>query len=330
MANGLFTGMLGFNPVDLQQKRMQQFLAPVQQAQNPYERIGAALGTIGGGALFGIEDPQLQRASKIRSIMDSSMQNADLSDPTAYRQSLLTLAQNLKDSGEGDAAMYAMNEAAKIKPEGGRISLSATDIRNIAPEDRPRAIQAYQTTGELPPDISFVDKPEKFRDILKNIKDNPEQAQFLLQELSQKIEANPQDAEALQQYEQVARAASEGSIAKFAAEQKDKLSIELDTTRLIKYKQDLADTEKLSPAARWNAEIDAARDLLKVYGIDRTKPLAGQVTGSLLYSPVASEITNAYRKAGTKKTNEGGKVTEKSTAANSPKVIDFNSLPKSK
>ena len=135
MANGLFTGMLGFNPVDLQQKRMQQFLAPIQQAQNPYERIGAALGTIGGGALFGIEDPQLQRASKIRSIMDSSMQDVDITNPTAYKTSLLTLAENLKNAGETDAAMYAISEAAKLKTESGKISLSVTDLEKIAPEE---------------------------------------------------------------------------------------------------------------------------------------------------------------------------------------------------
>jgi hypothetical protein len=168
MANGLFTGMLGFNPVDLQQKRMQQFLAPVQQAQNPYERIGAALGTIGGGALFGIEDPQLQRASKIRSIMDSSMQDADLSDPLAYKKSLLTLAQNLKDSGEGDAAMYAMNEAAKIKPEKdkpivvGRDAALVTSTGEVIYEGPGKETESYRTLSPaenrergLPANLTF-------------------------------------------------------------------------------------------------------------------------------------------------------------------------------
>lgn len=167
MANGLFSSMLGFNPVDLQQKRMQQFLAPIQQAQNPYEKIGAALGTIGGGALFGIEDPQLQRASKIRGIMDSSLENVDMTDPTAYKTSLLTLAQNLKDAGETDAALYAINEAAKIKPsERKTVTLSPNqqlvdpatqEVLYTAPPapDKPESFKPSTAFGEVGQELGF-------------------------------------------------------------------------------------------------------------------------------------------------------------------------------
>jgi hypothetical protein len=115
MANGLLTNILGFNPATVQQQRMQQFLAPIQQAQNPYERIGAALGTIGGGALFGMQDPQLQKASKVNQIMQSSLEGVDITDPTAYRTALLQLAGNLRDAGEPDAALYAASEASKLE-----------------------------------------------------------------------------------------------------------------------------------------------------------------------------------------------------------------------
>jgi hypothetical protein len=114
MANGLLSNILGFNPATVQQQRMQQFLAPIQQAQNPYERIGAALGTIGGGALFGMQDPQLQKASKVNQIMQSSLEGVDITDPSAYRSALIKLAGNLRDAGEPDAALYAASEASKL------------------------------------------------------------------------------------------------------------------------------------------------------------------------------------------------------------------------
>jgi hypothetical protein len=275
--------------------------APLYQAGLKFGDIGAS--AMRQGLFPEQADPALMKATAIQGVL-SKYADQD----TNSAEVLKKISADLRTI-DPDASLRALEIANKLKTEGGKIPLSASDLEKIAPEDRPRAIQAYQTTGKLPPDISFVDKPEKFRDILKNIKDNPEQAQFLLQELSQKIEANPQDAEALQQYEQVARAASEGSIAKFAAEQKDKLSRELDITRLAKYRQDLSDTERLTPTKRWDAEIDAARSLLSNYNIDNSKPLAGQVPTSVLYSPIASELTNAYERSLRKKTNEGGKPT---------------------
>jgi hypothetical protein len=164
------------------------------------------------------------------------------------------------------------------------------------------------------------DKPKEERDTLTFYKNNPELATFKLQELAQAIEANPENKEALAEYEKITQAASQGSIEKFSKEQKDQTELELLGVRLTKYKQDIVDAERLSPGARWNAEIDAARDLLKVYKIDRTKPLADQVPASVLYSPLASELTNAYKKAGTRKTNEGGKVEEAGTTSTDPSI----------
>jgi hypothetical protein len=217
---------------------------------------------------------------------------------------------------------YLVDYKNKTRKEGGQISLSTSDLEKIAPEDRARAIQAYQTTGKLPPDISFVDKPKDFETRLKFFKDNPEQSTFALQELAQKIEANPKDTDALKQYEQITTAASEGSIAKFAASQKENLNKELDTVRLLDYKNRLNESATLTPAARYNNEIDAARDLLKVYEIDVNKPLEGQVKAKVLYGPLAAELTNAYERALRKKTNEGGRASAAPSAPAVSKQLD--------
>jgi hypothetical protein len=326
MATGLLTGLLGYDPIKAQQERFNMLTAPMRSASNPYEKIGAGLGTmlgVGLGSLFGTEDPMLQQTTKVQSIMNEVLKDASPSDPLGYKTALEKLAARFKEEGMGPQALYAASEAAKIKSEGGKISLSVSDIEKIDPKDRSRAIKAFQTTGKLPDDISFVGKPKEERDTLTFYKNNPELATFKLQELAQAIEANPENKEALAEYEKITQAASQGAIEKFSKEQKDQTELELLGVRLTKYRQDIIDAEKLSPGARWNAEIDAARDLLKVYKIDRTKPLADQVPPSVLYSPLASEITNAYRKAGTRKTTEGGK-----PEVATPTVIDFNSLPK--
>jgi len=112
------------------------------------------------------------------------------------------------------------------------------------------------------------------------------------------------------------------------------IETEKDRVLIARYRQELDDTRKLKPADRYDAEIDAARDLLKNYKIDITKPLEGQVSAQVLYGPIAGELTNAYERALRRKTTEmGGAPAPAPGATPGPaaaptsgasKVIDFN------
>jgi hypothetical protein len=129
-----------------------------------------------------------------------------------------------------------------------------------------------------------------------------------------------------------------GAMETTAKAERSAADIEKDKLLIQKYQQELDDTRKLKPADRYDAEIDAARDLLKNYKIDITKPLEGQVSAQVLYGPIAGELTNAYERALRRKTTEMGGAPAPAPGAppspaaaptsGTPRVIDFNALPK--
>jgi hypothetical protein len=310
-ANSIF-GLDMPDEATVQQRLMAQALAPITQAQNPYERIGAALGTFGGAALtgaFGAPDPTLQTTSKIKTIQAKVVQSGE-KDPT--KLATMFADELAKDP---DLSSLALQVRASIPKTGGKISLSVADLERIDPAQRAQVIANYQATGQLPSDISLVGKPEDVKKDITFYKANPEQATFRLQEIVTLLEADPNNKTLLKEYEQITAAASEGARENYNKEQKRVLDERLDNVRLATYRRNLEESNSLSPAARWNAEIDAARDLLKGYNINPNQPLQSQkIPASILYGPAGSSLVQASQLALRKKTTEGGKA----PAANKP------------
>lgn len=150
MANGILSNILGFDPVALQQQRQQQLMAPIQQAQNPYERMGAAIGTALGSSLFNVQDPRLKRASEVTGIYNEVMQNFDVNDPGASYQAL---AQTLAQAGYGPEATFAAQEAAKFQKTKKPV------FANIDPKDyTPESIKTFSQTGDYS-SLVAKDKP---------------------------------------------------------------------------------------------------------------------------------------------------------------------------
>lgn len=113
MANGLMTNLLGYNPVTTSNQRLQQFLSPIQQASNPYEKIGAALGTLFGGALMG-QDPELQKTSAVRSAIVSAAGQFSPNTPEYFE----AIAKSLPESAvEIKARALELAEEARGKAE---------------------------------------------------------------------------------------------------------------------------------------------------------------------------------------------------------------------
>lgn len=117
-------GLFGFDPYEVQQQQTQRLLAPITQASNPYERIGASLGTILGASMFDIKDPRLAKASKItaitKQVMGEDMNPTDPELPTK----LQNLSKALFDEGEVDAAMYALEQAQKFMPKAETVAVA--------------------------------------------------------------------------------------------------------------------------------------------------------------------------------------------------------------
>jgi len=110
-------GLFGYDPYEIQMQQQQRLMQPITQATNPYERIGAGLGTLLGASLFDIQDPRLARAAKLGNIMKQVM--GENADPTAadFAPKLEKLAETLLAEGEVDAAAYAMEQAKKFAPK---------------------------------------------------------------------------------------------------------------------------------------------------------------------------------------------------------------------
>jgi hypothetical protein len=110
-------GLFGYDPYEIQMQQQQRLMQPITQATNPYERIGAGLGTLLGASLFDIQDPRLARAAKLGTITKQIM--GENADPTAtdFVPKLEKLAETLLAEGEVDAAAYAMEQAKKFAPK---------------------------------------------------------------------------------------------------------------------------------------------------------------------------------------------------------------------
>jgi hypothetical protein len=127
--------------------------APLYQAGLKFGDIGAS--AMRQGLFPQQADPALMKATAIQGVL-SKYADQD----TNSAEVLKKISADLRTI-DPDASLRALEIANKLKTEGGKISLSTSDLEKIDPKDRPRAIQTYQTTGKLPEDISFIAKPEK-------------------------------------------------------------------------------------------------------------------------------------------------------------------------
>ena len=257
-------------PEQIKQERAQATQAMFASGQSPYERMGMAIGNILGTAL-GVRDPALERASSAQNIYNEVLQtNPDVTSAGFYQE----LSRKLAAAGLTQEAAYSMKEARNIQMQNLELGIKQTKAETDAIEAARKNVDYY--------------------------KKNPEQAEFRIAQLAETLSADPTNATALQEYNQITRAASEGSIEATQKAQKEELGTDIDKARLAKYRKDLEDAQKFGPAERWQAEKSAALTLLKNYNIDPTKPLNKQeppLPASLLYGPVGGEITKAYERA---------------------------------
>ena len=257
-------------PEQVKQERSKQLQTLFASTQSPYEGMGAALGVLLTKAL-GVKDPALERASNWKTIYNEVLQNnPDINSPEFYNE----LANKFSAAGLTQEANYALQEARKYQKENIELGMKQAKASREIQEAAQRNVKFY--------------------------KENPDQAEFKLTELAEIIKNDPGNQQALAQYNQITRAASEGSIEATQKAEKESIGLEKDKAQLAKYRKDLADAQKFGPAERWQAEKQAALNLLKSYNIDPTKPLNQQtppIPSSILYGPMGGEITNAYERA---------------------------------
>lgn len=276
MATPFQTSLFGVDPLAYRQQRAAEYDKLLAAQQSPQSRIGFALGNLLGG-VFGGEDPVLKRASDIKNVYNQVAQKfPDQTSPEFYR----ALA---------DAIPPQYADAKIIAAEKAQAAEDAA-FKRIA--ERDKASQAAAKSEQ---------------EMIKFFTENPDQASTELQRLAKIIEANPNDTAALARYEKIATAGTTGAITRAGKEEKAAVDLKKDKALTAKYEKDLEDAKKFGPAERWDAETDAARSLLRGYGIDPTKPLQSQnIPSSILYGPAGQSIVKASETALRQKTTEGG------------------------
>jgi hypothetical protein len=281
MATPFQTSLFGIDPLKYRQERASEYDRLMAAQQSPQSRIGFALGNLLGG-VFGGEDPILKRASDIQGIYNKvAQQFPDQTSPEFYK---------------------ALADA--IPPQ-------YADAKIIASE---RAQQAEDAAFKR-----IAERTKADQEIVKFYTENPDQASTELQRLAKIIEANPNDTAALARYEKIATAGTTGAITRAGKEEKADVELKKDKALIAKYERERVENAKLNPIDKYNNDIQAARDLLKVYGVDPTKPIKDQVPSSVMIS-AGSVLLKAQENALLQKTTEGG--TPLSSAAAAPVAGD--------
>lgn len=143
----------GVDPYKIQRENIQQLFAPIQQAQDPYSKIGASLGVLGGMALFGMpKDPRLAKVTEIQQTVQQVMGEAP--DEATFAERLPLLQQAFTEKGLIDQAAIVADRIKALTPKS---PFSTIDQSKFTPE----SIQAFIAAGAKDSDRILLDPIEK-------------------------------------------------------------------------------------------------------------------------------------------------------------------------
>lgn len=107
-------GLFGYDPTELQQAEKQRWATLYGQAGSPYEKMGMALGQLGGAAvkgLFGVEDPAIA-ANKEATALASQY---DLNSAAGLKEYTMALQQRAQQTGNSALAAIVPRAAAEYQ-----------------------------------------------------------------------------------------------------------------------------------------------------------------------------------------------------------------------
>lgn len=278
MAIGQFQkGLLGYDPMEMRALEQKQWQSLYANAQSPYEKMGIALGQIGGALLGGFDSSGDVKAKTINDAIAAAGQQ--------YTQGTAEYYKAIADALPADAMFTDSKEFATQK---------YVDVKKAETTAYTDAIKAIKDNPELLP--TFVD-PLKNSLLQKATKNGWNEAEVPLPQTNEEIKAFAKqfglDKEPMyRQMMAMTMVAEKEAKNEQVKSEKDVLSLEqirtnikLDNARLGQIGKD--DFDK---GARWNAENAAAREFLAANKIDLNKPL----TGAARANPAFVE---AYQKA---------------------------------
>jgi hypothetical protein len=265
MAIGQFQkGLLGYDPMELKALEQKQWQSLYANAQSPYEKMGIALGQLGGalvGEFMGGASATDVKAKAINEAVAKAGQQYTQGTSEYYKAIADALPAEYVDSKE-----YATQEYLKTKK--AETTTWSDSIKAV--KDNPELLTTFQQPlaesllskatkkGWSEQDTPVPQTTEEIKAFAKlyDLSNDPDYGRYLA---LQKI-ADKEARKETQQEEKrlLDMTAIKSTIAKNAA---DLNKIEKDA--------------KFDQGDRWNAELAAAQALFKANGLDPTKPLRG-------------------------------------------------------
>lgn len=270
-------GLLGYDPMEMQMLQQKQWQSMYANAQSPYEKMGLALGQL-GGALFGAFDSSGDVKAK-------TLNEAVAAANQQYTPGTAEYYKAISDALPADSMFLDVKERATQRYK---------DLEKAETTAYTDAVKAIKDNPELLP--TFVD-PLKNSLLQKATRKGWNEAETPIPTTPEEVTAFAKqfglDTDPMyRQMISMQKVAEKEAKNEATKAEKDVLSLEqirtnikLDNARLGQIGKD--DFDK---GARWNAENAAAREFLAANKIDLNKPL----TGAARANPAFVE---AYQKA---------------------------------
>jgi hypothetical protein len=259
MATTLQKGLFGGDPVEMQMQQQRMFQSAYANAQNPYEKIGIALGQL-GGKVFGGESELQIKANAINTAIGQAGQQhqvgtaeyykaiADLL-PAEYADSKEFATQKYLETKKNDTTTYT--NAIKAIKDNPELASTFTDPLKDS------LLQKATKNGWNPEETPIPQTNEEIKTFAKQfgLDRDPMYRQFM----SMNMVAEKESRKETQQEEQRL------------------LTMESIQSTINKNKADLGKiaSDKFEAGARWNEERNSAISLFDANKLDPRKPLKG-------------------------------------------------------
>lgn len=261
MATTLQKGLFGGDPVAMQAEQQKIWNQLYGQAGSPYEKMGIALGQL-GGTLFGGESTMSSKTTAINKALENAAAMYQQGTPEYYKAVAEDPAlANYADSKEFATQKYLeakKAETAEFAAERKGVREDPGSVDVYAPKYATTLLNKAKAKGFDPTTEAVPETTEEIKAFAKlyALDTDPAYNKFMtLRTLSEK-EAKKETMEA----------------------EKSALTMDSIRSTIARNKAELGKIEKdakFDAGDRWNAELDAANALFKANGIDPTKPLKG-------------------------------------------------------
>jgi hypothetical protein len=272
MATTLQKGLFGGDPVEMQMQQQKLWQSAYAGAQNPYEKIGIALGQLGSTFLGG-ETAFQSKTKAINEAIASAGQLYQAGTAEYYKAIADSLPSEYSDSKEFATQKYievkkaettAYTDAIKAIKDNPELAPTFTDpLKNSL-------LQKAVKNGWNEADVPLPQTNDEIKDFAKQFKldKDPMYRQFMSMNMVAEKEAKKEVMES----------------------EKSLLTMESIRTTIAKNKKEMnkIDSDKFEAGARWNEERNSAISLFDANKLDPRQPLKGVNLAN-------TELVNAQR-----------------------------------